>query len=69
MFELTPKKKKKASRVIIGSGLAIFIIGLVAGLFSYKWGLVIFVFSLVIAGYVQIAVPAPEDNPDISDEK
>lgn len=57
---MTPEKKKRISRWVVGSGVLALIVGFFPGWIAYQWGIVVFVFCLVATGIVRIIIPEPE---------
>lgn len=55
-----PNTKKTIVRVIVGVGFVLMMLGFFTDIIAYQWGIVIFVFSFVIAGIVRIIVGEPE---------
>lgn len=60
---LSSSQKKKLNRLIYALGIIALITGFIPGWLSFQWGLVLFIFSLVLAGIVKIIIPDPE-NPE-----
>ena len=60
--QFSPKKKKRINAVALIIGVLALILGFIPGFFPYQWGLVIFVFSLVVVGIVTVILPDPEPD-------
>lgn len=65
---MSPEKKKKINRVVIGLGLIFLVLGFLPGFISYQWGIVLFVFSLIIAGVIMVIIPEPEPEAHVAPE-
>jgi len=65
---MSPEKKKKINRVVIGLGLIFLVLGFLPGFISYQWGMVLFVFSLIIAGVIMVIIPEPEPEGHVPSE-
>ncbi len=64
---LHPEKKKKYSRIALVVGAIFLILGLFPGIIVWQLGLVVFIFSLVAAGVITIAIDSTDPEP--SDEE
>jgi len=65
---MSPEKKKKINRVVVGIGLIFLVLGFLPGFISYQWGIILFVFSLVIAGIIKVIIPEPESETNVPSE-
>ncbi len=62
--EFSPKKKKRINTITLIIGVLVMILGFVPGFLPYQWGMVIFVFSLVVVGIVTVILPEPDPNAE-----
>ncbi|MDP2933534.1 MAG: DUF3784 domain-containing protein, partial [bacterium] len=65
---MSPEKKKKINRVVVGIGLVFLVLGFLPGFISYQWGIILFVFSLVIYGIIKVIIPEPEPEINVPSE-
>ena len=62
---ISVEQKKIINRVILGLGFIVLLLGFFTDFLSYRWGIVFFVFTLVVGGIVKIIIPEPDANqPD-----
>jgi len=68
-MQVPEERRKYFAKRAIWVGVVFLVIGFIPGLISYRAGLILFVFSLVVAGLIMIAIPNPDPEHEIFDPK